>query len=663
MGAGSVDLPPPLPVPGRQLPSQVYPAAKNTILESTGLENVQPDPLERGACFQPMTSHSSPSCPFQSEDQVVHLYNLISIRLEHFESEQRRRWDAHEARLEEMLNSGRDDALTGEKAPPEGFCMEVTEGLRGQDVELVPSESAVRHTQGANMLTNEDDAGEFNTMNVACASKDAVNSSEVGLHKQEYMAQLEMFHRMPKWMASSRCVQKLHELRSWYIELEEPQGNRWIDRFVNSNLFSFIITCVILSNILFIVFSTDVALAEARDNDIQPIYDVLAGIGLAYTMTYLVELVLKIISRGRYFFIGNGATWNLFDLFLVMMAILDVVTIYGASASWMRSLRILKATKALRALRVLKFASELRMIMRCVVGSVLALFWSAVMIAFVVFLFGVFFSQETTNTLTSINLGDFEMSDTKRDEMLAAFGSVQLSMLTLFSAVTGGNDWMTTYQVAHSLSRGKLAAAVFLLFFFIFFFSIMNIISAAFIEKALKLAQPDTEELAHLKFYNDIADEHALRKLLQNADLDKDMQISRSEFVKFFDNGDFRRFLQVRDIDIKDARHFFSMVAATTSPEAEVDIGQLVSCVNRIKGYATSVDLHILRFEVRALLKVVKRNQDTIAAMREVVTENSELAKHNAMQLRSARSRQHLQCSPPTSARRATEHDGSKSPV
>jgi hypothetical protein len=256
----------------------------------------------------------------------------------------------------------------------------------------------------------------------------------------------------------------------------------------------------------------------------------------------------------------------------------------------------------------------------------------------VVFLFGVFFTQEVTGTLLALHEedGDFVMSDAHKERMLHRFGtsSVQAAMLTLFSNVTGGQEWMSTFVVLAATFRGRLAAGTFLLYFFIFFFSVFNIITAAFIEKALKLGQPETEELATMKRYNDLEDEHELRKLLEKrADLNHDMSISRREFMDFFGHPECVRFLQVRGIDIKDAQHLFSAVASTTAKEAEVEIGQLVSCLNRIKGYATSIDVQILRFEVRALLKLAVRNQHSIVEMREVVAEATALAKHNAVTL------------------------------
>jgi large-conductance mechanosensitive channel len=584
----------------------------------------------------------------RGDDQVARLYNLLSARFDHFELEQGRRWEAQEKaqeRLDSLLRDlerlhGSGGGLSGAGADTQEFNF-TCQPADSHDADLQVTSNGNGAKVKAELAEEKDDNEFTQDLDVNDNIRHLSSRNVAGTHGLEHYAHKDLLRKMPDWLANSKAIQRLIYLREWYVEHDEPEGHRCVDKFVNGQLFHAIISFVILTNLIFIIVSTDDSLQQAllpqKDQDARTV-TVLEGISLTYTGIYLLELILKLVSKGSFFFSGREAVWNIFDSFLVLMSIVEGVTTDGASVAWMRSLRIIKASRGLRALRVLKFASELRMIMRCVAGSVLALFWSGVMIAFVVFLFGVFFTQEVTGTLLALHEedGDFVMSDAHKERMLHRFGtsSVQAAMLTLFSNVTGGQEWMSTFVVLAATFRGRLAAGTFLLYFFIFFFSVFNIITAAFIEKALKLGQPETEELATMKRYNDLEDEHELRKLLEKrADLNHDMSISRREFMDFFGHPECVRFLQVRGIDIKDAQHLFSMVASTTAKEAEVEIGQLVSCLNRIKGYATSIDVHILRFEVRALLKLAVRNQHSIVEMREVVAEATALAKHNAVTL------------------------------
>merc|ERR1712224_105193 len=82
--------------------------------------------------------------------------------------------------------------------------------------------------------------------------------------------------------------------------------------------------------------------------------------------------------------------------------------------------------------------------------------------------------------------------------------------------------------------------------------------------------------------------------------LDKNALIGSSDFNGFMDDEHLNSFFYVRGIDIKDAHMFFKMLTHSTHTE-EVDVETFVEACLRIKGFATSIDLHLLNFEVRVI--------------------------------------------------------------
>merc|ERR1711972_1206913 len=90
------------------------------------------------------------------------------------------------------------------------------------------------------------------------------------------------------------------------------------------------------------------------------------------------------------------------------------------------------------------FFNELRMILNSLIGCVISLFWSVIMLLLFFFMFGIAFVQSSTNWLREPD--NFDNPD--GEVLQLEFSSVQLAMLALFRASTGGDDWGYFYSAA-----------------------------------------------------------------------------------------------------------------------------------------------------------------------------------------------------------------------
>jgi len=69
----------------------------------------------------------------------------------------------------------------------------------------------------------------------------------------------------------------------------------------------------------------------------------------------------------------------------------------------------------------------------------------------------------------------------------------------------------------------------------------------------------------------------------------------------------FNAYFEVRGIDVKDAQLFFKMLASAAGNNSnEVDVETFVGGCMRLKGYATSIDVHTLIYELRIMYGVQK---------------------------------------------------------
>jgi len=322
----------------------------------------------------------------------------------------------------------------------------------------------------------------------------------------------------------------------------------------------------------------------------------------AFVSFYTMELFLKFSVHRIHFFCNEDARWNIFDLVLVTIGLADLVLLgqgtgSGMNLSVMRSLRVVKMAKMLRMLRVMNFFRDLRLLLNSMLGSFSSFFWCVLMLIFLLNLFGLVFVQGVVTHLGNTIQGS---PSPEQEELLEQFSSVMDTMLVLFMATMGGSDWGEVYHLLSVI--GGAYALLFIFYISFFHFSIFNVLTGIFVEKAMKLAQPDRETMIVERRKQEVLEAQELWELFDAMDTNDSGLINLEEFRDFVMHPTFRRYLGLLDIDVKDAQRFYEMLAHINgSADAQVDIGSLVEGCMRLKGQATSIDLHTLMWEMRGL--------------------------------------------------------------
>jgi len=263
--------------------------------------------------------------------------------------------------------------------------------------------------------------------------------------------------------------------------------------------------------------------------------------------------------------------------------------------TFLRVVRIIKVAKIARMFRAMRFCSDIRLMLDCITGSVSTLFWCLLVIVFVLYVYALYFVQSLTHYLID---NKEHVAESHERAIKQAFGSVQQGMLSLFQAVTGGIDWCVHYDLV--ATSGEMQAGLYV--FYVAFFAVVawNIITSTFLEKASKMAKPDLDQMMFEKHNKDLDDTKNLADLFDKMDIDRSKTISSEEFQQVTHDPKFQKFLQVRGIDIKDARAFWAMMMSVEDC-LELDISTCVSSCLRMKGFATSIDLHTMGFEAKVM--------------------------------------------------------------
>eukprot|EP00931_Biecheleriopsis_adriatica_P003955 TRINITY_DN10569_c0_g3_i1.p1 TRINITY_DN10569_c0_g3~~TRINITY_DN10569_c0_g3_i1.p1 ORF type:complete len:721 (+),score=117.48 TRINITY_DN10569_c0_g3_i1:74-2236(+) len=383
---------------------------------------------------------------------------------------------------------------------------------------------------------------------------------------------------------------------SWLASIEEPPRSGYCHYFTESKAMFLISSLVIVSHALCVTVMSDWELQHVGVRA-PVVFDIIE---MAFLGFYVLELSLRLYVHGLYFFVGENSGWNLFDIFLVGLSGFDVATFVlnatsandsGTNISFMRIFRLFKIAKILRTIRVIKVFRELYTMLESFARCFISMFWGMALMIFLLYIFSLVFAQGVAGFLSSAELPEDNLSN-----VMENFGSVSTSMLSLYMAVTGGNDWSAYYDVIRQ--TGSFYEVLFLLYTFFFVFALFNIMTGVFVERAMQASMPDRDEMifeAQKKLQDQVEE---FRDLCVKLDSDNSGKISQEEFKEHMKNPVMVSYMSTVGLELHDVQHFFRVVAGN---EREVDIDRFVEGCMAMKGSATALDVHKQIYESRKI--------------------------------------------------------------
>jgi hypothetical protein len=379
---------------------------------------------------------------------------------------------------------------------------------------------------------------------------------------------------------------------------------------VHSAFFEGLCAFVIILNSAFAWWVADYGLEHVGEG--LPRY--MSWMSISFLIFYSIELFLKIAVHRFYFFANDDMYWNLFDFALVAFTVYDEVVSAiigqgsGTSLTFMRTLRILKMAKILRVIRVMRYFTELRLILNSLMGSFMSLFWSIVTLLLIFYIFSLCFVQGVSTYLADEKAkGNGQLGSTIcGDDITESFGTVGDTMLTLYKTCTGGDDWSRFFNELRE--AGWPYAYLFVFFVAFIQIALFNILTAIFVENAMKLAQPDRDAMALQVRKNEVHERKELLQLVKDLDINQDGVLDKEEFSKHLQHGKLKAYLAVLGLDIAEAETFLK-VLTEAAQDAPVGIEDFVDGCLRMKGSASSLDMQTLLFET----KIVRRRLDAMS--------------------------------------------------
>jgi len=401
-------------------------------------------------------------------------------------------------------------------------------------------------------------------------------------------------------LVGGRCVHCI----AWWNSLVEPPRTSKLAEIARSKAFETTCAVVIVINAGFSMYMVNSEIRHLQQGESTMLADWQRLVELAFVLFYTGELILKLTVHRWYYFCNQDMGWNIFDAILVGLSIFDQLISAivgtgngGGDFTFMRTLRILKMARVLRGLRVVRFFDELRIMLNSLIGSVSSLFWSIVMLMITFYIFALLFVQGVANLL---NEERQQAVDDFYHGLMEEFGSVQLAILSLYKASTGGDDWSKFYNALEP--TGWVYSFLFVFFIAFTQIAVLNILTAIFVQRAMKLAEPDKESLALEVRHEDIADFEVIRRILKETDTDDSGMLSAKEFSNNIRIGKLGAQLTVLGLNIKYPLQFFEMIASGFDDE-EIEIDAFVQRCMTMRGHASCIDVSLMDLRLEKMEK------------------------------------------------------------
>lgn len=385
---------------------------------------------------------------------------------------------------------------------------------------------------------------------------------------------------------------------------DAKRTSRWAKHakmVVHSPIFDGICTTAILMNSTLLGVTTDMAARSLNPDGLPSFFTITDRF---FTAWFLLELSLRVFADGvGGFLFGKLWVWNLFDLLVVVTDLVETTASYitgGGSGALknltaFRMLRVLRILRALRVIRLIRFFKELRMMVFSVLRSGLSLLWSLILLIIIVFIFGVYLTQNVTFHLAYDVDGKHD--EVTYDNFRRYFGSLTVAGYTLFKCVSGGINWGEVGKPLLEIHWSNGLVLSFYVFFVVF--AVLNIFTGIFVETAISSAQAERDEVIQEIIHAENSTVSQIKGIFQQADMDKSGTITYDELSQQLECQQVRAHLQTIGLEVEDAKCIYQLLDLDKS--GEISIEEFIFGCLKMKGYAKSIDLVSLMHENRRM--------------------------------------------------------------
>eukprot|EP00439_Symbiodinium_sp_Y106_P040509 s387_g4.t5 len=375
----------------------------------------------------------------------------------------------------------------------------------------------------------------------------------------------------------------------------EPLEGRLV-RCVKAPAFDVFFTAVVLSNSIFIGVELQVSLSNPDGTPVP-----IAVIQYTFTFLFLAELLLRWAAGGTKFFCGEDWMWGWLDLMIVLTSLWEVgfeAYVFFAegaegdggglksltSLKILRIVRITRIVKAARLIRIFRFVMAFRLLIASIIATLKSLLWALMLLALIIYVFAILLTQAVHSYKADTD--NVPLSPADDDASDRYFGSLALTMLSLFMSIAGGVSWEQVLAPLSAMSETWIW--IFLFYISFTYFAVLNVVTAVFCQSAIDGAQNDHASKVHAILANKEAHLGKINTLFSKFGAD-DGVITFKMFQEKINSVEVREYFQTLGLDVWDAWSFFKLLDKDSGGAVEIE-EFLMGCL-RLRGQATAMDV------------------------------------------------------------------------
>mmetsp|Transcript_17962 Transcript_17962/g.41916 ORF Transcript_17962/g.41916 Transcript_17962/m.41916 type:complete len:656 (-) Transcript_17962:258-2225(-) len=425
-----------------------------------------------------------------------------------------------------------------------------------------------------------------------------------------------------------------HDLADDILKPPQPQvqeelgGMEWskpIRRWLRTRSFELVCTGVMLANVLAMILRLELdgrvageELGVIKNSGVkQATLIFMEDLELFFTSWFTVELLL------RFWAFGCGIlmeAMSLFDVLVVLGTLLDIVLnrLYnvegGMNLSLARMIRMLKVLKFLRTFKAASAFTELRILLRTVMRSTMALLWALIVLSMIILTCSNFMAQ-----LLSGFISDSGNNLEVRLWLFEYYGTATRAAYTMLEATLSGG-W-PNYARVLVMEVSPLWALWWFFYVFVVIFAVIRVMGALFLTASLKAASEDadmqalrrikdfergTKQLQDIFMDNEVLglqdweDQNLSKEEIEDRQQKRRCYLLRTDLIRVLQNPSSLAKLNNQGFEAIEFRLLFDIVSGG---EDRVPWALFLKSAMRLKGGVKAIDVIEILHEVELLKK------------------------------------------------------------
>lgn len=408
-----------------------------------------------------------------------------------------------------------------------------------------------------------------------------------------------------------RNAEIVAEMRQAQEEEKGPPNTMFgsVARIVERDEFDYVMGVLLSFNALAMGVQVELE-ATSQNTDVFVIVDVL------FCTIFTLELALRIAVYKNAFY---RVAWNNFDFVIGVAMLVDLfVQRPWETASQLASssgrpnialLKMLKLCRVARLVRMIRLIPALKQMVYLVMASLSSFFWTGVLMLILMYCLAIYFCEQGTDWRMNANSVTQE-EVANMNTVTENWGTIGQSILSLFMALTGGDDWRNLIGVLGGDSVVNLLIFIFWIAFATLV--LLNLVTGVFVEGAQRILKEDKEkEVIRMA-----------AKLFQSLETGNDRALDFDEFRKQLDEGKLKGYCAAVGISPDEAGELFRLL--DKKGKGRLLVGDFVDGCLRLRGPARSLDLCSVALSLRELKtknnEHIKRTEKTLEGMRSMLT-------------------------------------------